>query len=66
MKQHGLYWFKAIKEEADDWQGWVYEIYASNKNNQSPIRESSEWYDTENEAEMAAIEHISLIEKDEG
>lgn len=30
------------------------------------IRESDEWYDTEEQARNAAIEHISLLENGEG
>lgn len=69
MKRYSCYNYKVFYNtgslsEHEHWKGWVYEIYDPSTN--ELIRESDEWFDTEAEAEFAAIGHISLLENGEG
>lgn len=54
----------------EKWEGWVYEIYSDCPTYISyegkVLAESSEWFDTEQEARFAAIGHIAKFEDGEG
>jgi hypothetical protein len=49
-------------------KGWDYVIYDPDykPSDDTIIRESSEWFDSEQQARFAAIGHISLLENGEG
>ena len=63
MEKYGLYLYKIILAAPAT---WVYEIYDPNYPNIPPLRESSEWFETEQRARYAAIGHIDLLENGEG
>lgn len=63
MKKHGDYYqFIAFEDNEHE---WVYEIYTLD-DKPSLVVESNEWFDSEGEAGLAAIGHISLLENGEG
>jgi hypothetical protein len=47
---------------------WVYRIFDPyyKASSQTVLRESSEWYEDDKEAEFAAINHIDLLENGDG
>jgi len=63
IEKHSLYEFELIKIT----EGWVYVIYDPefSPSCKTIMRESEEWFDTESEARLAAIGHISLLENGE-
>lgn len=63
MERCGLYLFKIIKLAPSS---WVYEIHHPHYPDLPALRESSEWFEYEQEARLAAIGHISLLENGEG
>jgi len=64
IEKYSFYEYEVLPSK----QYWVYVIYHPDYNPclQSVIRESDEWYDTEQEARFAAIGHIGLLENGEG
>ena len=75
MEKYSYYQFKVFKSSGEfpipasdgivAWEGWIYEIYDQDSNPEL-IRESDEWFETEQEARFAAIGHICLLENGEG
>ena len=65
MKETYSYYEFEVMPENDV---WVYVIYDHNDPYiaNAILRESSEWFETENEARFAAIGHIGLLEDGEG
>jgi hypothetical protein len=63
LKKHGEYYQFIVFEDKE--HEWVYEIYSLGA---KPllIVESDEWFESEGEAGLAAIGHISLLENGEG
>jgi hypothetical protein len=63
IEKHSFYEFEVLP--SDD--VWVYVIFDSDykPSLHTIIRESDEWYDTEAEARIAAIEHIDALESGE-
>ncbi len=61
--------FKSSGEFPDNspgWTGWVYKIYGEGCHPYDDgVIESSEWFESEQEARFAAIGHISLLENGE-
>ncbi len=66
IEKHSCYEFEIKKDAIED--GYIYVIYDTYyvPSDHTIIRESNEWYDTEQEARFAAIGHISLLENGEG
>tara|TARA_R110000868_G_C10972576_1_gene770464 strand:- start:1528 stop:1725 length:198 start_codon:yes stop_codon:yes gene_type:complete len=65
MKKFSYYQYRVFESTGKDWSGWVYEIYSQDKVPEL-IRESDEWFDSQTQAGLAAIGHISLLENGEG
>ena len=63
MKKYSLYYYEAQPYDDDK---WVYTIYQETPREFMPVRESSEWFDSKGEAELAEIGHIGLLENGEG
>ncbi len=63
METCGLYKFKIIELAPGN---WVYEIHHPHYPELPPLRESNEWFESQQEARFAAIGHISLLENGEG
>lgn len=66
IEKYGMYEYQIIKEE----KGFVYEIYTDNEDygfytKTNVIRESTEWFETDQEARFAAIGHIVSLENGE-
>lgn len=66
MKKYSLYYYQTFKDKGVAWEGWVYKIYSDTGKEYVPVRESDEWFDCRADAELAAIDHISLLENGEG
>jgi len=63
MKKYSCYEYKVTKCRA----GWDYAIYRGTyRQGYTIIRESVEWYDTEDEADAVARAHIDKLESGEG
>lgn len=63
--------YEKIKTPLIDMQGWGYRIFNDDPDfkfwsGSDLFRESDELYDTEQQAEFAAIGHISMLENGEG
>lgn len=56
MEHYSNHDFEVYKEE----KGWVYDIYS--REYMDTLIESAEYFDSEGEARLAAIGHISVIE----
>ncbi len=63
-KKYSYYYYKTY-QDIDCPSHWIYCIY-DNTYPEIILRESDEWYETEVEADFAAIGHISLLENGEG
>lgn len=63
VEKYSYYMFEVINDE----DAWVYVIFDPNykPSLQTIIRESDEWFDTEEEARVAAKEHIDALENGE-
>lgn len=64
IEAYSMYEFEIIKGK----EGWNYIIYDADLpvSPKNIIRESSEWFEAEQEARFAAIGHIQLLENGEG
>jgi len=70
IEKYSFYEFEIIKHEPDehcDHIHFIYQIFSNCKTQNydsctSILRESKEWYETEQEARFAAIGHINLLE----
>jgi len=68
IEKYSLYNFQIFEDL--NGCGFYYEIYTDDKNyifwqKTNILRESDEWFDTEQEARFAAIGHISTLEEGE-
>lgn len=61
IEKDGAYEYEIIPHEGM----WVYDIYDP-FNRKEILVESSDWFETQQEARFAAIGHISLLENGEG
>lgn len=59
------YYEFSVYQDMDCPEHWVYRIYDSYYKDEI-IRESDEWFDSEQRARYAAIGHIGLLENGEG
>ena len=72
IEKYGCYEFEVRKYDGIIYtvvsNGWDYVIYDPDykPSDLTIIRESSEWFDNETRAKLAAIGHISLLENGEG
>ena len=72
LEKYSCYKFKIRKYDGTIYtsksNGWDYIIYDPDykPSEQTIFRESSEWFDSEQEARFAAIGHIDLLENGEG
>ena len=67
MEKFSLYNYEVMQTIVGQaYDGWVYVIYHPDYKGKVILRESDEWYDSENRARLAAIGHISLLENGEG
>lgn len=69
IEKYSLYQYQIMNNP--DGEGFVYEIYTDDPDHKywertNVLRESGEWFDTEQEARFAAIGHINLLENGEG
>lgn len=68
-QKYSCYEFTVYPEDVGELlDGWVYVIFdpAYKPSAKTIIRESQEWFESEGEATLAAIGHISLLENGEG
>ncbi len=63
--QYTLDYKSGMLLDGSTWMGWIYEIYNQDRNPEL-IRESDEWFESEERARFAAIGHIDLLENGEG
>lgn len=66
IEKYSHYEFQIYRDEEDS-KHWLYRIYISEHkpSKNTILRESDEWFDTEQEARFAAIGHISALEEGE-
>ncbi len=69
-EKYSFYEFEIKQIITENKLGFVYEIFTSDPDycsymNTDVLRESDEWFESENEARFAAIGHIDLLESGE-
>ncbi len=64
IRKFGLYEYEILENEGE----WYYVIYDpyEEPDEHFILRESKDWYESQERANLAAIGHISLLEKGEG
>ena len=67
MKNFGHYFIHTYQTKIDGKVGWAYEIYTGTKHESMPLTDDfpTETFATKERAELAAIGHITLLEKGE-